>query len=215
MAETEKRKSNYDITKIEMRESFLSYDQEEMIRRFSLAHDAKYLYLRLMGRDYRIDRRDGSVTWTDGAHPEPMDAGFNEVMPIYDVLCYSRPDCHLSGEFVNMRSLSTIQGGRPGNDMFSRMGRKLDQKDAALSRACEKLGGFKVGKGDVAYELPLFDFLPVRIQFWNSDDEYPASLQLFWDKNVLQYMHFETVAFVAGHVVARLTEETNEADAAE
>lgn len=212
MAETEKRKSNYEITKIEMRESFLSYDQEEMIRKFSLAHDEHYLYLCLMGRDYRIDRKDGSVTWTDAKHPEPMDAGFNEVMPIYDVLCYSQPDCHLSGEFVNMRSLSTIQGGRPGNDMFDRMGRKLDHKDAALSKACENLGGFKAGKGDVGYELPLFDFLPVRIQFWNSDDEYPASLQLFWDKNVLQYMHFETVAFVAGHVVARLTEETAAAE---
>ena len=208
MAETEKRKSNYEVTKIEMRESFLSYDQEEMIRKFALKHDEQYLYLRLMGRDYRIDRKDGSVTWTDVKHPDPMDAGFNEVMPIYDVLCYPQPDCHLSGEFVNMRSLSSILGGRPGNGMFEKMGRNLDQKDAALSRACEKLGGFKVGKGDVGYELPLFDFLPVRIQFWNSDDEYPASLQLFWDKNVLQYMHFETVAFVAGHVVARLTEET-------
>ena len=213
MSETEKRTSNYDVAKIRARESFLGYDQEEMIRKFSLVHDADYLYIRFVGRDYKVGRRDGSVTWTDAKHSDSMDANFNEVMTIYDVLCYAWPDCRLSGEFVNMKSLSSIQGGNPGGNLFDRWERRMDHKDAGLAGACERLGGVRAGKGDVAYQLPMFDFLPVRVQFWNSDDEFPASLQLFLDKNVLQYMHFETVAFAATHLVSRLAAEMDDVEA--
>ena len=142
-----------------------------------------------------------------------MDAGFNEVMAIYDVLCYAWPDCRLSGEFVNMKSLASIQGGAPGGKLFGGWERRMDHRDAALAAACEKLGGVRAGKGDVAYQLPLFDFLPVRVQFWDSDDEFPASFQLFLDKNVLQYMHFETVAFAAAHLASRLEAEMGEVEA--
>ena len=37
-----------------------------------------------------------------------MGANFNEVMAIYNVLCCVWPDCRLSGEFVNMKSLSSL-----------------------------------------------------------------------------------------------------------
>ena len=58
--------------------------------------------------------------------------------------------------------------------------------------ACEKLGGVPVGKADVGYQLQLFEFLPVRLNFWNSDEEFPASLRLLWDFNLLDFMHYET-----------------------
>jgi len=47
----------------------------------------------------------------------------------------------------------------------------------------------------------------LRIQYWNSDEEFPASLQLMWDKNVLQYMRYETTWFAAMHVLNRVKEE--------
>ena len=60
MSGIEKRTSNYDVAKIRARESFLGYDQEEMIRRFSLVHDADYLYIRT-GRQPR-----GQPVWQMG-----------------------------------------------------------------------------------------------------------------------------------------------------
>ena len=53
--------SNYEKMKNEMAGVFLHYDQEQMIRRFSLKFDAAYLYLTFVGREYRIDRRSGAV----------------------------------------------------------------------------------------------------------------------------------------------------------
>ena len=67
--------------------------------------------------------------------------------------------------------------------------------------------GIKAGKGDVAYQIPVFDFLPVIFQFWNSDEDFAASLQLLVDKNILDYMHYETVWFAMSHLLSRIKEE--------
>ena len=85
--------------------------------------------------------------------------------------------------------------------------RIFDHKEELLSRVCERLGGTNAGKGDVAYEIPLFDFLPCRIQFWNSDEEFDAQLQIFMDKNILDFIRYETVWYAVGHLIKRLTEE--------
>ena len=39
------RRSNYDITRDRLERDFLQYDQEAMLRRVPLRHDADYLYL--------------------------------------------------------------------------------------------------------------------------------------------------------------------------
>lgn len=75
---------------------------------------------------------------------------------------------------------------------------------------CGRIGGSSGGVrepvGDVAYRLPTFDFLPVIVQFWESDEEFPASFQILWDENVLDFMHYETTYYTAGHLLARLEE---------
>lgn len=204
-----RRMSNYEITKRRMRKEFLKYDQEKMIQKFHLRHDSDYLYISFLGRSYRIDRAQGNIMWSENDFPDANEAEYNDAMTIYDVLCNSAPDCHLSGVFVNMKSLSSIQGGSAplGNGMFQETEQWLDHKNAALARACEKLNGTEVGKGDVAYQIPMFDFLPVMIRFWNSDEEFQASLEFFMDKNILAYMHYETVWCAVSHLVTRLKEK--------
>ena len=62
-------------------------------------------------------------------------------------------------------------------------------------------------KGDIAFELELFPFLPVIIRFWEADDEFPANLQILVDRNILDYMHYETLMFALTHLFHRLKEE--------
>ena len=45
------------------------------------------------------------------------------------------------------------------------------------------------------------------LRFWESDDEFPASLQILVDKNILDFMHYETLMFAMSHVLRRLKEE--------
>ena len=69
------------------------------------------------------------------------------------------------------------------------------------------LSGKELKKGDVSFELELFPFLPIAIYFWEADDEFPASLQVLADKNILDYMHYETLMFALTHLFCRLKEE--------
>ena len=76
-----------------------------------------------------------------------------------------------------------------------------------MAAACEKLNCVKKGKGDVSYEIPVFDFLSIIVQFWESDDEFDASLQILVDKNVLQFMRYETMWYAVDHMLDRIKEE--------
>ena len=38
------------------------------------------------------------------------------------------------------------------------------------------------------------------------DYEFPASLQLLWDTNTLDFVHYETTYYIAGHLLSRLRE---------
>lgn len=205
----EQRISNYEKMKNEMADAFLRYDQEEMIRRYGLDHDDDDLYISFLDRRYRIDRQTGQVRWSrDDPRTEEV-AGYNEAMTIYDVLCRSKEDRHLAHEWVNVGSLSTIQGGtlEKRGDFFQNAGKAFAGKADALSRACEALGGKELEKGDAAYELYLFPFLPLILRFWDADEDFPASLQILVDKNILDYMHYETLMFALSHVLERLRDE--------
>lgn len=196
------RVSNYELTKGRMALEFLKYDQEEILRRFRLDGDADWLRIRLLNCPYEISRTSGVVYSSEGGIR--TEAGFNETMTLYDVLCGAKKDAALSGELVKVEGLVNA-ASTPSGELFAGRALTFSGREQALARACEALGGEAFGKGDVAYRLPLFDFLPVVFQFWSADDEFPASLQLLWDKHTTDFMHFETVWYAAGYVLDRLT----------
>ena len=198
------RGSNYETTKRESQKLFLKYNQQRMIDKFHLEHDDDFLYIEFVARRYRIDRHTGIVEWKEDSglwH----EAGFEEVLSIFDVLCYSKDDCRLSGNYCG---ISNVKGANlaaaPGNDMFAPAARSFDHHIDRLTAACEALGGTKEKIGDVSYKIPIFPFLSIQLQFWEGDDEFPPQLKFMWDENILQFMHFETTFYVTGHVIDRL-----------
>lgn len=205
----EERVSNYEITKKRVQKDFLKYEQEKMIHKFALEADEKYLYINFICRSYRIHRKTGYLEWSEDDFETCTEGDFNEVLTIYDLLCDSKENCQGSEDFINLNSLSTLQSSskKIGDGLFHGKDKIFDHQDERFCKVCEKLGGVKAGKGDVAYELPLFDFLPCRIQFWNSDEEFEAQLQVFMDKNVLDFIRYETVWYAVSHLMKRLTEE--------
>lgn len=221
--------SNYDRMRDQMEKEFLNYDQEKMIRKYGLDYDDAYLYLTFVGQKCRVSRDSGRVEWTEDDFRHAVHADYNVSMTIFDVLCYAKDDCFLSGRFMPVNQLKgTVQSASPGKDLFGGAAKKFDGHAGQLARACELLGGQKETVGDVSYRIPLFsqypaectdtrgmlrddescqiDFLPVILQFWESDEEFPAVLKLMWDENILSYMHFETTFFAAGHLLERLSD---------
>ena len=201
--------SNYEKMKNLTAATFLENIQGKKIEKLNLKHNRAYIYINFVGRCYRVDRSSGKTEWSKDSFKTINEAGYNEVMSIYDVLCYSKDGCRLSGESVGLSSLSRIKSGNlaPKKNFFQGSADFFSGKIPQLINACKKMQGEQTSPGDVAYKLKLFDFLPVSVHFWETDDEFPPSLQIIVDKNILDFMHYETLMFALSHLFYRLEEE--------
>lgn len=201
-------KSNYEKMKELMRPEFLKYDQRSMIERFELRHDETWLYLPFAGSLYRVNRQTALVEGSNDDFKTVFEADYNQAMSIFDVLSRAQRPAQLSGKFCQVTKLKgLIQGS--GRGVGSSFFRPLEDFFAgqvwALAQACQSLGGTLIDEaGDLAVRLPLFDFLPVILQFWDADEEFPAQIKLMWDENILDYMHYETTWFAASCLLERL-----------
>ena len=54
-------RDNYAMQAARAKQRFLSYDQEEIIRRCALQWDEDYFFARLLGTPYRIFRKSGDM----------------------------------------------------------------------------------------------------------------------------------------------------------
>ncbi len=120
-------------------------------------------------------------------------------------LCDSRRDRCLSGEFIAMANFGhqfhsgLLESGAP-----SALERRADQDLPEFCRVCRALGGEPVIGGDAGFQLRFFPDLPVVLRFWASDEEFPAQLRFYWDKNTLFYLRYETMYYALGILQSRL-----------
>ena len=218
--------ANFDIMTDDGRRLFLGYDQEEMIRRYSLKHDEKYLYFWFLSFLYRIEKETGYVEelpkiltreqYRDRSAQElafPEDewrrAANETAMTFYDILCYGKENAAATGEYINLNSLVTMisAAGNPGDGLFKKYEKRFDENAGLVEKTLIRFGGWKEGKGDIAYEFPLYDFMNIRFQLWHADEDFPASVQIFVDTGILQYMHFETVWYMINDFMNRIAKE--------
>ncbi|MDO4322669.1 MAG: DUF3786 domain-containing protein [Lachnospiraceae bacterium] len=188
-----------------MRGEFVKYDQEKMIRKFSLNSDAEYIYITFVSEHYRINRKNGIVERSDDDFRSVTEAGYNESMTIYDVLCCSKENCRLSGRFCPVHmAKGAAKTFQAGGRMFQKSADSFQGRIKQLEYACSILGERAEMKGDAASVIYAFPFLPVVFQFWDGDDEFPPNLKFMFDENILDYMHFETVFFMMSHILKRM-----------
>ena len=204
-------RDNYEISRENARKYFLTFDPKEIEKRPFLSHDGEWFYTALAGQICRVSRADGTVYLRreDGGWEN---ARFNAALTVYDLLCWSKPDAVPSGEFVTIGSLNNVFTSSDNSGFYASYASWFNDRPDALRRACSAMGGVpaKVA-GDMAYLLPLTDFLSMVLQFWEADEEFPASLTLLFDSRVLDFMHFETVWYAAAHLMERLKTLAEEA----
>ena len=196
--------TNYDRMQEDARRLFLTLDFDEGCRRVGLLPTEAGVSLRAFGEACFVRRSDGEVL--DGRGEK---APFGYAMSVYDVLGRTGEAPRLSGSFVPTSALHGIMGSNSVHeDLGKNGGAYFDGKSAALREVCRRRGGTPGTKGDVSFILPVFDFFPVELRFWEADDEFPALLQWFWDANALQFAHYETLWYMSGTLLERLRAET-------
>ncbi len=199
------RPDNYTLQANQAKAAFLTYDQETLIKKLALKADGQYLYVPLLGQTYRLDRKTGDLSrqrrgqWLDANTHQ-------EVMTLLDLVCDSREDRHLSGRWKNMNAFGLMfhQNLLEGADPWARY---FQDHAPAFRRGCLALGGRPLDIGDISYAMELFDGLPVAIQLWLGDEEFPPNLRILWDENALQYIRYETMYFAKALLLDRIREE--------
>ena len=202
------RTDNYLKQAAQAKAYFLTYDQEALIRKLNLAHDKDYLYPVFFSQTYRLSRKTGDLERQGGQGWEDANT-HGEVMTLLDLICDSREDRFVSGKWKDMAQFGHTfhQNLLEERDPLAEACQKKPQ---VFRRWCEALGGKPMPTGDIAYSIEVFDGLPLMIQLWFGDEDFPARMRLLWDENALMYLKYETMYFAREVLLSRLKREMEE-----
>lgn len=199
------RTNNYLLQAAQAKRYFLTYDQEALIRKLHLPYDEDFLYPVLFSRRYRLSRTTGDLEREEEGIWQDANT-FEEVMTLLDFVCDSREDRFVSGRFKNMADFghafhqSLLEERDPNAELFQ-------SRPEAFRQALKTLGGKPLPTGDIAYAIEVFDGLPLAVQLWFGDEEFPASLRFLWDENARMYLKYETMYFARNLLLQRLKAE--------
>lgn len=201
-----KTTNNYFTQMQQAKKHFLTYDQEKLIRKLKLKADTEFLYTVLFSEHYRISRNTGDVERMEGN--AWVDANnFEEVMTLLDVICDSREDRFVSGKWKNMRDFGLMFHRNLLENRKDPWACLFQERQEAFQKACEALNGKRLHSGDIAYSIEVCDGLPLMLQLWFGDDEFPPNLRILWDENALMYLRYETMYFAKGLLLDKIKEK--------
>ena len=196
--------SEYEAVSQQWRTRFTGYDPSRIQKILGLHRNSDYLYLSYYENPYRLRLQDGilekecSQAWTDELY-------FNETMSIYHLLYYTKDFPRSDGPWVSNDSLDGSGSRQPMPDpLLVPFARKFTRNLEALDRACRLCGGTPLEQGDVSFEFQAFPQIPVRLVFWDADEDFPAQAQALVRQTVTDYVHFETTGCILSDLLERV-----------
>ena len=175
-------------------------DVQEAADRLGLEYVDGGIRVRFLGREYRIA--------ADGV--EPVDGHRVDVNTRSALLYYllSKGQGDPEGAYVLFEAIPRMISGLSAQNrlMNAPLERQFGNDYAKFSDAARRLGG-REGESGVGKHLWGFNVLPkipLRIVFYEADEEFPASIQIMLDRTALRFLEFECLAFMVGLFVRAL-----------
>ena len=197
------RRDNYRTQLEQAKQRFLTFSQAKLIRKFGLDFDDAYLYVNLLCKPYRLNRRTALPEKEEGGQWVSADT-YNEVMTLLDLLCDSRDDRCVSGRWKNMQSFGLMFHRNLLENQRNSWADRFQAEPEVFRRGCLALNGTPVPGADLGYAVEFFDGMSVAVQFWFGDEEFVPRLRYLWDENALQYLHYETMYFAVPLILERI-----------
>lgn len=217
--------TGYEVICGKWRETFTNYDPERAVKALNLKADETHLYLTYFDTAYRLSLSDGvlekavpkaelpqeeragiGVVFREKQYSEGFSSElfFNEAMAIYHLLTYIKENPRKEGAYAPADRI-TRSGNAPDplSDSFSK---EFSGKCEELKKAAESMGAVFVGKGDVAFEVRPFPGVPLRLEFWDADEDFPAQVQIFVNENITDFIHYETIGCLISDLFEKLSQ---------
>ena len=197
--------SNYAKLCQEWSEKFLQMNAKELMEKLpELKDEGDYLTLYLFARKLGIQKETGEIE----AMEDDRLVSNNTKLNVYTLFGYCKEYAALTGRWVPFRDL---RGASPFAPAFQKgilepLAATFAGHAEELEQACIQLGGTKLEHGDVGYKLKSFDCMPVRIFFWDEDEEFSAQANILFDYSATDFIHVESTVSIAMEALYRLAE---------
>ena len=184
-------------------------DPQDVVARSLAGYDgeAGAYRLRILTDGLLIHPAEETITWADAGRREGKPPGFHHwlVAVVYLVSSSARPPV---GEWVGPNSLPYgeffFRGPHalPSGDIVDAFGDRPDR----FARAARSLGGKPWAQGRNAFDLPALPRVPVMVQFWEKDDEFPARAGFLFDRATCDHLAVDALFSLVIIVTKRLVE---------
>jgi len=193
-------KGGYDSIYLGLITKLSECDFQESAERLGLEYVDGGIQVNFLKREYRIT--------LDGVEPldgQPVNANNGSVL-LYYLLSNGRGDPENS--YVLFESIPRMISGLGfQNRMMSRpLERKFGNDYVKFREAAVKLGGTEEESqiGRHLWKFNVLPKIPLKIVFYEADDEFPTNIQILLDKTALQFLEFECLAFMVACFVRAL-----------
>ena len=128
-------------------------------------------------------------------------------MNIYTLLWYAKPGACFVGEWLPFEQLKDARAFGPafqkGN--LAPFAATFDGHAGELKQALLQMGGLPLSTGDVGYQIHVFPCIPMRVLFWDGDEEFPAQCNLLFDRSATDFIHVESIVSIASEALKHLS----------
>ncbi len=175
-------------------------DFHESSERLGLEYVDGAVQVSFLKREYRIT--------IDGVEPldgQPVNVNNGSVL-LYYLLSKGQGDPENS--YIPFASIPRMISGLPVQSrlMNTPLERYFGNDYVKFSEVAVKLGGIEeepqVGKH--LWRFGVLPKIPLKIVFYEADDDFPVDIQIMLDKTALQFLEFECLAFMVGCFVRAL-----------
>lgn len=202
----QERISNYEIQIEEWKKRFLKMDQDLICRKIpGIEKRNDSLVLWHFGRQLSVNRHDGTITCLS----DDLPLGPNPKGNVYTLFYFSSPLARIKGDWVAFRELRNTAPFDPAfkRGVLDAMAYTFAGHEDKLEEAVQKIRGRRISS--TGFELKAFECIPIRINFWDADDEFPASANMLFDSSATDFIHEESIVSIATEALDQLATAAN------
>ena len=120
-------------------------------------------------------------------------------------------DINVSKEWISEKDI-------PGGATFFRGPHKIpthiietryENNIEEFKEKCERLDGIPLDMADAAYAFEITPRIPVAVQFWDKDDEFPAEAKILFDKTIAEHLPPDIVFCLTVEICMRIGKTGN------
>jgi hypothetical protein len=138
-----------------------------------------------------------------GPNEEELPLHYQAVLTYYFLTSDGFP---LSREWI---SFAELPDGRTYNQAFQgysgdSLAKNFRLNLAAFRAACEKCGGSASTQGDAAYYFYALPRLPLLVNYWCGDEDFPSTCRILFDRNASHYLPTDVCAILGSMLTRKL-----------